>query len=274
MEEFLRSTPPGKVQDIPVMYSAGDYQIHYLLTPDVLIYCDNAKCQGERFYTFTEKSPSIVKPNEYQLIYLRYRCRNCGESPKLFSLMHLWNGTDLGGKVYKFGEYPVYGPQTPSRVISLIGPDKDLFLCGRRCESQGLGIGAYTYYRRVVENQWSRLIDSVIKVADRIGAQKSIIEGLEKTKTENQFSKSLVENKDIIPQSLLVEGHNPLFLLHSALSSGLHAKSDAECLELAIHIRIVLTELADRIGQALKDHSGLKTAVSRLLQAHKDKRGS
>ena len=35
---------------------------------------------------------------------------------------------------------------------------------GRRCGNLGLGIGAFVYYRRVVENQKSRILDEIIKV--------------------------------------------------------------------------------------------------------------
>jgi hypothetical protein len=70
---------------------------------------------------------------------------------------------------------------------------------------------------------------------------------------------------DAIPEAILIDRHNPLTLLHSALSEGLHAQTDEECLELATSIRVVLTELADRISVALKEEAELKTAVNRLL---------
>jgi hypothetical protein len=31
---------------------------------------------------------------------------------------------------YKIGELPIYGPPTPARLISLIGPDREIFLKG------------------------------------------------------------------------------------------------------------------------------------------------
>jgi hypothetical protein len=63
---------------------------------------------------------------------------------------------------------------------------------------------------------------------------------------------------------LLIDGQNPLALLHKALSQGLHAKTDEECPSLAQDIRVVLTELAERAGIALKDEAELKEAVRRL----------
>ena len=92
-----------------------------------------------------------------------------------------------------------------------------------------------------------------------------LISELEAAKNKNQFSKAVESIKHTIPQVLLIDGHNPLTLLHSALSEGLHAKTDEECLELATSIRVVLTELVERMSTALKDTAELKTAVSRII---------
>ena len=63
-----------------------------------------------------------------------------------------------------------------------------------------------------------------------------------------------------------------LLLLHSALSAGIHDKSDDECLELAKSIRMVLSGLAERLGQALTQKKELSEAVSKLLQVNVDKK--
>src|ERR1700734_3781617 len=130
------------------------------------------------------------------------------------------------GRCYKFGELPVYGPPTPSRLISLIGPDRELFLQGRRCENQGLGIGAFVYYRRVVENQKNRILERIIDVAQTLGAPSEMVATLTEAKTETQFSKAMHSVKDAMPDSLKLRGQNPLTLLHNALSDGLHARDD------------------------------------------------
>jgi hypothetical protein len=70
---------------------------------------------------------------------------------------------------------------------------------------------------------------------------------------------------------LLINGHNPLTLLYSALSIGIHEQTDEKCLELAHDVRVVLIELSERFGQALKDEAELDSAVSRLMKARQDK---
>jgi hypothetical protein len=150
-------------------------------------------------------------------------------------------------------------------VISLIGPDRDLFLKGRRAENQSLGVGAFAYYRRVVDSQWVRLVDEIIRVAERVGSPKPMLSTLRKAREESQFSRAVDLIKEGIPEALKINGQNPLTLLYSALSDGLHDQNDTHCLEMASSVRVVLTELAERIGQALKDERELLDAVTRLL---------
>jgi hypothetical protein len=129
-----------------------------------------------------------------------------------------------------------------------------------------LGIGAFSYYRRVVEHQKGRIFDEVIKVSKKIGASGEILDLLAQAKSETQFSKSVSLVRDAIPQALLIGGHNPLTLLHNALSSGLHEDTDEGCLAVAQAVRVVLVDLSERLGQALKNEAELNAAVSRLMR--------
>lgn len=72
--------------------------------------------------------------------------------------------------------------------------------------------------------------------------------------------------KDFIPQALLIERENPLTLLHSALSKGLHDEgmTDEHCLLLAQSIRTVLATLAERSSELLKDDEEIKNAIKTL----------
>ena len=208
-------------------------------------------------------------PSGFKLFFLTYICRNCRKTNKHFAIRGVRGSETRNGTAIKVGEFPAFGPPTPARVISLIGPDREAFVKGRRAENQGLGIGAFAYYRRVVENQKGRLIEKIAEVATRLGADQTTLVRFERAKNETQFSRAIDDIKGAVPQSLLIQGQNPLSLLHSALSEGLHAQSDEDCLELATSIRVVLTELAERISQALKDEAELRSAVSRLLTPKK-----
>jgi hypothetical protein len=157
------------------------------------------------------------------LVFAPYVCSNCRSSRTIFALYVEREGALLlDGVVFKFGEGPTYGPPTPNRLLKLFKSDRELFLKGRRCEHQGLGIGAFTYYRRVVESHKDRLFDEIIKVARTVGAPEPMLTALADAKKEISFKKALQSVKDAIPVTLLIKGHNPLTLLHKALNSGEH----------------------------------------------------
>lgn len=271
ISEFLERIPPNQlihISDISTwkVNNRTHYYVNELRTPEIQLHCDNEKCNGMRFFRCVSGKDTQLNEKNYEFFYIRYRCSNCQQTEKTFSLAaKIAVDRESQGECYKFGELPTYGPPVSSKLIKLIGPDRDEFLKGRRCENQGLGVGAFIYYRRVVENQKNRILTEIIKVSEKIGAEDDKIQNLKSAVKETQFSKALDMAKDAIPESLLINGHSPILLLHSALSEGVHALSDEHCLELAGSVRVVLGELSDRLSQALKDEAELTKALSTLM---------
>ncbi|HEY7327882.1 MAG TPA: hypothetical protein VH592_09595 [Gemmataceae bacterium] len=200
---------------------------------------------------------------------LYYQCRRCQNPIKSFAIRILGHPNTLLSvpfvDVSKLGEWPPFSFNTPPRVNSLIGPDRELFFKGRRAECEGLGVGAFAYYRRIIEDQKNRLLGEIVKVAQRSSAPADVIALLQSAISETQFSKAVDMVKDAVPQSLFIKGHNPLTLLHSALSRNLHGAPDEECLKVARDVRVILFEFAEKLSQALRDQKELEDAVSRLL---------
>jgi hypothetical protein len=262
--EFLESCPPETTRHVSFVVK---YEISQtsgrLIAPDLQLHCGSKDCNGIRTFF---SSDSNVLSSDSELEFLTYICRNCRRTVKNFALL-VRRDPDRAAtaRVYKLGELPPFGPPTPSRLIGLVGEDRELFLSGRRAEMRGLGIGAFAYYRRVVEAQKGRIIREIGKVAERVGASPATLALFAEAEKETQFSNAIGKIKSAMPESLLINGQNPLTLLHAALSEGLHDQSDGECLELATSIRVVLAELAERISVALRDEEELRGAVSRLL---------
>jgi hypothetical protein len=270
LKEFLEKTPPGKINKI------GGFRVeksiystkYYLKLPELFMHCNFESCQGERFFK-SENSEFYLSYGIENLDFIKYTCNNCQKTEKIFSLFSIIDDDERTANFHKFGELPPFGPPTPAKLIELIGPDKYYFLLGRKCENQGLGIGAFTYYRRVVENQKNRIFDKIINVAQKVGLKSDIIEELEEAKMETQFKTGVDKIKHAIPESLRIEGHNPLVLLHKALSEGVHEKSDSECLELASSIRIILAEIAQKASNVLKEDAEVKSALNNLINKKK-----
>lgn len=274
--EFLETSPPSRVVIISEYTSIEDRggphrvrNVNVVAFPEIQLHCNDENCNGMRFFRLHENTDIEVGSKGYKYFYVTYICSNCRKNTKTFSLACIINKGQNDGSCYKFGEMPTYGPPVSSKLIKLIGPDRDLFLKGRTCENQGLGVGAFGYYRRVIENQKNRIFDEIIKVAKKIGAEEGFLAQIENAKSETQFSKAVSQIKSAIPQALLINGHNPLTLLHTALSNGLHDRSDNHCIELAGSIRVVLGELSERLSQALKDEHELANALGKLLNLKK-----
>ena len=269
LKEFFETVPPGRFAPVAQLaqyqLSPGGGVSYPMLLPLLELHCTTASCNGVRF--FEPQGSQYAMQDAHTLHFVTYRCRNCERTTKTYALSVFLNKDGRNGELYKFGEVPAFGPPTPARVVSLVGAEKDYYFKGRRAESQGLGIAAFAYYRRVVENQKTKIFDEIIRVSERLGAPKELVEELNAAKRETQFTKAVEIVKHGIPQALLINGHNPLTLLHRALSEGLHVQTDAECLELATSIRVVLTDFVERVGSALKDEAELNTAVARLLKA-------
>src|SRR5262249_33576269 len=135
---------------------------YQLQAPSLELYCDSPQCGGIRY--FDSNARALVTSTNWYQIFLNYKCRHCEETTKQIAVQFYRSGGN-DGEAVKLGEWPPFGPHVPTKMFALLGPDQHLFNKGQRAESQGMGIGAFAYYRRVVESQKNRLIDEIIKVS-------------------------------------------------------------------------------------------------------------
>ncbi len=277
LPHFLETYPPGKeaILDQSLIVLPVNGSINFKLSP-IEIFCESEKC--DRVLTFDPRLTDIaihISEQDGKDLFLEYYCRHCRVTSKRYALRLSFTPCSplkMTVSVVKYGEQPAFTPYISSRVLSFAGKDRDYFLKARRAESLGMGIASFVYFRRVVENQKSRLIAEIAKVAEHVKVDAATIATLKMAQEEKQFSKAITLIKDAIPETLRIEGNNPLTLLHDALSDGLHAQTDEECLFYATSIRLILNELYERISVTLKEHAELKSAVNRLLNRNRAKK--
>lgn len=270
--EFLADYPPGTRAKVEGSLEASTNNRPKFSTPELQLYCDTGGCEGPSWCKGVARTVGLLFPapqhSEVWDGLLVYTCKRCNRELKTYAVRFLGSlcfPDEHLSEFAKMGEWPPFSFRTPSKVISLVGPDKELFLRGRKAEAGGLGIGAFAYYRRIIEDQKNRLLGEIVKVARRTNAPAVTITQLEDAISETQFSKAMDMVKDAVPQSLFIEGQNPLTLLHRALSRNLHGASDEECLKVAHNVRVILFEFAERLSQALRDQKELEESVNRLL---------
>ncbi|MCQ1773867.1 hypothetical protein NOI24_21365 [Neorhizobium galegae] len=268
LKDFLEKIHPSLKKQIDDLwyYSrvSSSYRQAKLNAPDLRLHCDT--CGGER--TFRGEPAIISDPPKVSTVSLRYTCGDCNNETKYYSLWVRPSDQPFG-ELYKYGEFPPFGIPVANRVLRLFGRDAQLMKKGRQCENQGYGVAAFAYYRRVVENHKNDIFDEIIKVCRTVNAPGDIIAELDEAKKEIAFAKSMDKIKTALPQGLLIDGHNPLSALHGALSVGIHEESDEDCLEAASAVRLVLTELVERIALLKQDNKELSGALQLLLNKKK-----
>ncbi|MBL7188615.1 MAG: hypothetical protein ISS70_20010 [Phycisphaerae bacterium] len=264
--EFLEDYPLNSVQNVSEYYEKTHSQYgdpFRRLTPTLRLHC--SKCKGVRNFSGRWTHHDTFSNGDVVHDFVKYTCKDCEDASKTFCVISQAIGDNGNGCALKIGEFPELHLELPRSVEKLLGDDYKLFVKGLTCEKRGLGIGAFTYYRRVVEAQKNHLIAEILRVAEKLGGPADIRDKLKAAQKEKQFSRAVDAVKGVIPESLLVDSHNPLKLLHNALSICVHAEPDEQCLRIAHSIRLVLVDLSERLKLALGEQDELRTAVSDLL---------
>jgi len=266
-KDFLESYPLNSVQNVSGYYSrksdSSAFNPFVREVPILRLHCTH--CEGIRNFSGRWVHHGDFRESGVVEDFLKYTCRDCREGTKTFCILSQPIEEEGNGTAIKIGELPELHIEVPQSLKKLLGDEYPLFIKGLSCERHGLGVGAFTYYRRVVEAQKNHLIEEILRVAKKLNAPTDTQEKLKNATKEKQFSRSVDMISGAVPESLLVDSHNPMKLLHNALSIGVHAETDENCLKLAHSIRLVLADLSERIKLALKEHGELRSAVSELF---------
>ncbi len=171
----------------------------------------------------------------------------------------------------KVGQIPAWSINIDKELGQILGDYKEYYKRGLICESQGYGVGAFAYFRRIVESIIDELLDSIVPLLkeEDLGKYKKALEETKKTRVA-QEKIDLV--KDLIPTSLRPNDMNPLGILHSSLSEGLHTKTDEGCLELADAVRKSLTFLIKRILKEKDENKYFADSMKKFLEKKNKKK--
>lgn len=194
-------------------------------------------------------------------VRIYYQCQSCRKFTREF-ILHISENLDY---IYKFGQYPEWEIKMDKNLEKILGAHAKTFRKGLVCESQGYGIGAFSYYRRITEEIIDELLDSI---SDLISEEdkEAYAEALEQTKKTRVTQEKIDLVKDLLPSILKPNNMNPLGVLHSELSEGLHAETEDSCLESAAHIRSILTFLINQIITSKETAKEFSTSMKSLLE--------
>lgn len=222
-------------------------------------------CQSQQTFNMTNEfyhdgfSQNNIWANN-RVLDLRYLCQSCKSFERRF-FVHINKELNT---MYKVGQYPEWEIKMDRNIEKTLNKHASTFRKGLVCESQGYGVGAFAYYRRITEEIIDELLDSILELIEEehIAEYK---DALEKTKSTRVTQEKIDLIKDLLPTILKPNGMNPLGVLHSELSEGLHAESDEACLENANHIKSILTFLINQIIQSKESARGFTESMKSLL---------
>lgn len=255
-----------------------DWTIASLPSPAIQRFCD--RCGDTRTWNESRESRQRVgsrldhksraprdaeQPAIGAVIALEYFCSDC----KVESVRFI---VEVAEKyVSKIGQLPPPSVNISSTLRGALGDYAEPYKNGLICENQGYGIGAFAYYRRIVEGIIDELLKSIKEVAPTTSEYHA---ALTKAQAGFQAKDKIDLVKDYLPESLRPDGHNPLKTLHKDLSVGIHNLDDAECLELASEIRSCLEFLTWQIAAIAQSQGYFKSSMEKLLAKSREKLNS
>jgi len=254
--EFLETYP--LLKKFKIKFSQ---HLNNILPVPIHMYCEN--CKSEQTFNMINSYEEFFGPPFYAentKIRLVYLCQFCKIFERVF---FIYISKDLD-YIYKIGQYPEWEIEIDKNLESTLRDKSKTFKKGLVCESQGYGIGAFAYYRRITEEIIDDLLSSISELIDEKDKAK-YLEALEQTKKTRVTQEKIDLVKDLLPPILRPKGVNPLGVLHSQLSEGLHGETDEECLEIAGHTRKVLTFLINQIMQSQQTAKSFTASMQAIL---------
>ena len=270
--EFTNTIPENYcLYFTPPEYTSKDLIV--LLPSEINLPCSHKRCNQKMIHKRIDTYRPNKVDNKNSNILVEYECKHCQStfSIPINTKIEYDNGK-LSLTLTKFGRFPPNDINIPKEISSLanqLNSDqakeiKHLFSSGRISEEHNLGIGAFSYYRQIIELLRIILFEQFIIALKKINADQIIIDDFTKAKETNSFTNSMYFIKDKLPERLKLNGNNPIKVLFKAYSAGVHLNKikDNDCVETATTLRIILLKTIHLLDEIITDDQELIDAIN------------
>ena len=176
--------------------------------------------------------------------HVAYRCRNCKSKEQKY--FYVWNENNF----WKVGQVPELREYIDPKLKKALDDSASLYQKAVRSRSFGFGIGAVSYLRRIIEDKTDALMDLLKDEKWESWAEADRVE-FDTAKTTYQYSQKIqYAAEKILPPTAFANGRNSFSALHDVTSSGLHGKTEDECIVIFDQCNLTFT----RTFQMLSDH--------------------
>lgn len=194
--------------------------------------------------------------------YFTFSCVSCRKSHREYLVEQVLDEETI--RIQKYGELP-RSKLIRNRVLQkFLKDDLDNYEKAIVCLSHEYGVAAFAYFRRVVENNISALLDLLQEDAKSSGSDKSILDALADLRKDTPMSEKIKIANLALPNHLKPDGLNPLGRLYQVLSEGVHSLSEAECLQKATATSECLAFLISELASRAEHRARFKSLVGKL----------
>lgn len=194
--------------------------------------------------------------------YFQFTCVSCRKAVREYLVEQVVSDEII--RIQKYGERP-RRPIPRDRVVQrFLKDDLSSYEKAVVYLSHEYGVAAFAYFRRVVENNISRLLDLVQEEVQSTAANQELVSALAELRKGSPMSEKIKVANHALPEHLKPEGLNPLGKLYQALSEGVHSLSDEECLSRAKVTSECLAFLVSELASRKEHRSRFKSMVGGL----------
>lgn len=165
----------------------------------------------------------------------------------------------------KIGQNPPYEIKPEKEVLDyLTEQDAGYYKKALMNISHGYGIGAFAYFRRVIENEIKRIVTDVSKLSPETEAKMKDV--MLKYEKDHQMSYLIDEISKYLPPTLSSLGNNPIRVLYEQFSVGLHGLTEEKCLEKATLADTILKFVIKQINAEKNEMKSVREAMKNINQ--------
>jgi hypothetical protein len=210
--------------------------------PNPISFHCNGKCGKETTWVQLASSKSLERCE-----FLHYMCSLCrseylsvlyrvSKTVKKSVMGHSGTGEmHVASQVQKIGQFPALSIDIPKALEKNLGDlSASLYKKALISRNQGFGLAAVTYIRRVVEDKTEELIEVVARLAESHNIDAEVVKKIRAAASERTtYDNKLKIAATVVPDSLVIDGVNPLGVLYSLVSGGLHDLTEEQCVAIA-----------------------------------------
>lgn len=193
---------------------------------------------------------------------LAFTCASCREEKILVFVQQ--TATEDRIVLMKFGELPRRVLDRDPVLQKFFSDDANEYEKATVCLANGYGVGAFAYYRRIVENNISRLLTLINDEIKATEGDHDQLEAIGALRKDSPMSDKIKVATTALPAFLVPNGLNPLGRLYQVLSGGVHALSDEECLERSVQVKECLKFLVSELASRAEHRKQFAATVSKL----------